>query len=48
MTKRKQSPGQKSLWENWDKPLEEIQAVADKFLQANALNPEIARYQVRD
>ena len=44
--KKKQSPGQKSLWENWDIPLEEIQAVTDRFLQANALNPEIARCQV--
>jgi putative transposase len=40
--KKKPSPGQKSLWENWDAPLEEIQAITERFLQANALNPEIA------
>ena len=44
--RKKQSPGQKSLWENWDIPLEEIQAVTDRFLQANALNLEIAQCQV--
>lgn len=44
--KKKQSPGQKSLWQEWDLPLANIQAVTDNFLQANALNPEIARCQV--
>ena len=44
--KKKVSPGQKSLWQDWDAPIEEIQAVAEKFLAANALNPKIARYQV--
>ena len=44
--KKKVSPGQKSLWQDWDAPMEEIQAVAEKFVVANALNPEIARCQV--
>jgi hypothetical protein len=48
----KQSPGQKSLWENWDSSSTEIQAVTKQFLRANALNPEIAieiaRCQVRN
>ena len=43
---KKTSPGQKSLWQEWDAPMEEIQAVAEKFVVANALNPEIARCQV--
>jgi putative transposase len=33
--KQKVSPGQKSLWEDWDRPNEEIKAVADKFVRAN-------------
>ncbi|NEQ54215.1 MAG: transposase [Leptolyngbya sp. SIO3F4] len=48
--KKKVSPGQKSLWKDWDTPLEEIQSVAEKFIIANAYNPDLARdlmqYQV--
>jgi hypothetical protein len=32
---KKVSPGQKSLWEDWDLPEEEILQVAEKFVQAN-------------
>jgi hypothetical protein len=32
---KKVSPGQKSLWEDWDLPAEEILQVAEKFVQAN-------------
>jgi len=32
---KKVSPGQKSLWNEWDKPTEEIHKVAEKFVQAN-------------
>jgi len=42
---KKVSPGQKSLWEAWDVPLDEIEAVAKKFVLANCLNPEIAALQ---
>ncbi|MEM1242368.1 MAG: hypothetical protein AAGI45_21265 [Cyanobacteria bacterium P01_H01_bin.26] len=37
---------QKSLWQEWDAPIEKIQTVAEKFVVVNALNPEIARCQV--
>jgi putative transposase len=37
--KHKPSPGQKSLWEEWDLPVEEIQAVAQKFIAANQFPP---------
>jgi putative transposase len=33
--KKKVSPGQKSLWEEWDRPNEEIRSVAEKFVKAN-------------
>jgi putative transposase len=33
--KQKVSPGQRSLWEEWDLPEEEIRAVAKKFVAAN-------------
>jgi hypothetical protein len=42
---QKVSPGQTSLWDEWDAPLEEIEAVAKTFVVANALNPEIAKNQ---
>jgi hypothetical protein len=48
----KQSPGKKLLYENWDSSSAGIQAVTERFLRANALNPEItleiARCQVRN
>lgn len=42
---KKVSPGQKSLWETWTKPDDEIQAIARKFVLANALNPAFAQLQ---
>jgi putative transposase len=43
--KRKVSPGQRSLWEEWDKPAEEIRQVAEKFVLANCFDPKIASIQ---
>ena len=43
--KRKVSPGQKSLWQEWDLPMEEIQEVANQFILANRFQSE-ERYQV--
>lgn len=37
--KYKISPGQKSLWEDWDEPFEEIKVVAEKFKAANQFPP---------
>lgn len=36
---KKVSPGQKSLWEEWDAPVEEIKKVAEKFVNANQFPP---------
>ncbi|MGI0493717.1 transposase [Alkalinema pantanalense CENA528] len=36
---KKVSPGQRSLWEEWDAPLEEIREVAEKFVLANCFDP---------
>ena len=36
---RKTSPGQKSLWEEWDAPAEEIRRVAEQFVLANCYDP---------
>lgn len=42
----KTSPGQKHLpWDSWQLPVDEIHQVANKFVAANALNPEIACLQ---
>jgi len=40
--KKNTSPGQKSLWEDWEVPAAEIRCVAKKFVLANCLNPDIA------
>ncbi|MEL6384393.1 MAG: transposase [Cyanobacteria bacterium J06626_18] len=45
---KKASPGQKRLWKAWDVPVDEIEAVAKKFVLANCLNPEIAALQFTD
>ena len=37
--KKKVSPGQRSLWEEWEMPSEEIQKVAKKFVGANEFPP---------
>ena len=39
---KKTSPGQISLWDEWDGAKDEIREVAQKFVVANAANPEIA------
>lgn len=40
---RKVAPGQQRLpWDHWEAGDPEIQAVAKRFIQANALNPDIA------
>jgi len=41
--KKKTSPGQKSFWEEWTSPAEKIRQVAEKFVLANCLNPDIVR-----
>jgi putative transposase len=41
--KHKVSPGQKSLWEEWDLPAEEIRQVAEKFVKANEFPPDRAK-----
>jgi putative transposase len=38
----KTSRGQKSLWEDWDAPAEEIRQVAEKFVLANCFDPQFA------
>lgn len=45
---KKKSPGQKSLWDDWNIPAEEIDTVAKKFVLANCLNPDIAAMQFAD
>ncbi len=35
--------GQKSLWDEWNAPAEEIRQVAEKFVLANCLNPDVVR-----
>jgi len=42
------SPGQKSLWDSWDAPLDEIMTTAKTFVLANCLNPDIAAAQFSD
>jgi putative transposase len=39
---KKSSPGQLSLWEDWEEVTPEILAVADQFVFANAYNPRVA------
>ena len=48
MKAKKSSPGQKSLWKEWNAPMDEIHRVAKKFVLANCLNPEIAALQFPD
>jgi putative transposase len=39
---KKASPGQKSFWEEWEIPAEDIRRVAEKFVLANCYDPKIA------
>ena len=48
MKAKKVSPGQKSLWDGWTLPVDEIVAVAKKFVLANCWNPDIAAVQFTD
>ncbi|MGA7934950.1 MAG: transposase [Kovacikia sp.] len=41
----KQSPGQKSLWDDWEAPMESIRQTAEKFILANCFDPRIASAQ---
>ncbi|HZG38876.1 MAG TPA: transposase [Nodosilinea sp.] len=40
---KKKTPGQKSLWDEWNAPAAEIRQVAEKFVLANCLHPEVVR-----
>lgn len=40
--KKRVSPGQIKLWDDWLPSMDEVQEVAKKFVLANCLNPEIA------
>jgi putative transposase len=48
MTAKKKSPGQQSLWDDWNLPQEDVEAVAKPFVLANCLNPDIAILQFTD
>jgi putative transposase len=41
-------PGQKSLWQNLNLPMDEVQEVAKKFVLANCYDPNIAALQFTD
>ncbi len=41
MKAKKVSPGQKSLWDEWNAPMDEVLKVAKEFVLANCLNPDI-------
>ena len=43
--RKKSSPGQKSLWDEWSADAEEIHAVAKKFVLANCFDPKFAELQ---
>lgn len=45
---RQTSPGQKSLWAEWDAPTEEIRQVAARFVLANCFDPQFASIQWDD
>ncbi|MEO1095267.1 MAG: transposase [Cyanobacteria bacterium J06638_28] len=48
MKAKKPSPGQKSLWDTWNLPMDAIVAIAKKFVLANCFNPNIAAAQFAD
>ncbi|MGF1524006.1 MAG: transposase [Leptolyngbyaceae cyanobacterium] len=48
MKVKKVSPGQKSFWDSWNLPMDEIVAVAKKFVLANCWDPDIAAAQFTD
>ena len=36
-------PTLRDLWDDWNAPAADIRQVAEKFVVANALNPEVVR-----
>jgi putative transposase len=46
--KKKVSPGQISLWDDWLPDMDEVHEVAKKFVLANCFNPDIAAAQFTD
>ncbi|HIK43018.1 transposase [Thermoleptolyngbya sp. M55_K2018_002] len=46
--KKKSSPGQKSLWDDWETPAAEIRQVAKKFVLANCYDPEVMKLQFEE
>jgi putative transposase len=48
MKAKQVSPGQKSLWENWNAPMDEAVEIAKKFVLANCFKPDIAALQFTD
>jgi putative transposase len=42
------SPGQQSLWDEWEQPVDEIRRVAEKFVLANCFDPKIASIQFEE
>ncbi len=48
MKAKKVSTGQKSLWDSLNLPMDELVAVAKKFVLANCLTPAIAATQFAD
>ena len=47
MKAKKKTPGQQSLWDEWQAPMDAVQKVAKKFVLANCLNPDVvsARFE---
>lgn len=46
--KKKSSPGQKSLWDDWETPAAEIRQVAKKFVLANCYDPEVMKLEFEE
>ena len=46
--KKTSSPGQKSLWDDWETPAAEIRQVAKKFVLANCYDPEVMKLQFEE
>jgi putative transposase len=42
---KKVSPGQQSLWDDWNLPVDEVVATAKQFVLANCFNPDLAALQ---
>jgi len=46
--KKRPSPGQMSLWKDWQPYMDEVHKVAKQFVLANSLNPDIAAAKFTD